>query len=125
MAGLTNNYSMTPGVCSLTGETVYNKSSCQSLRVYPTPPGFWEESICLPIRGDGPEVKKQRDAMYRGMMFGDITFVSCRHPDCWICMGQKTHPTVEQIAAFKPPAEGKRWGVLSGEEWLFKPGERK
>ncbi len=119
MADLSNNYGISEGVDCRNGKAVYNKLSCQSLRIYPAPPGYWEESICLPIRGDGPEDRKWRDDVYRGAMFGDPNFVSCKHPDCWICMGQATHPTEEQIAAFIPQQYSLNdrlpRGLLSGE----------
>lgn len=123
MADLSNNYGLSEGVDCRNGAPVFNKLSCQSLRVFPAPPGYWEESIHLPIRGDGddgPEAKKRRDALYRGAMFGDPNFVSCKHPDCWICMGQATPPTEEQITAFsfEPPSGLGRplpCGLLSGE----------
>lgn len=113
-----DNYGVSPGVDCRTGETVYNKLSCQSLRIFPAPPGFWEQELCLPVCGTGPEAQKQREDMARGAMFGSPNFISCRHPACWICIGQKTHPTAEQIAAFShPPATRGPLprGVLSGE----------
>ena len=120
MADLSNNYGISEGVDCRNGKAVFNKLSCQSLRVFPAPPGYWEESISIPTRGgDGPEDRKWRDALYRGAMFGDPNFVSCKHPDCWICMGQKTHPTAEQIAAFVSQQysinDRLPCGLLSGE----------
>jgi hypothetical protein len=128
VAELEKNYGISEGCCSRTGKPVFNKLSCQSLRVFPAPPGYWEQELCIPVRGTGPEARKQREDVARGMMFRTREFVSCRHPDCWICMGQEEHPTPEQIAAFNPPPSTTgppQWGVLSGEEWLFNKPERR
>ena len=118
------NYGISEGVDCRNGKAVFNKLSCQSLRVFPAPPGYWEQSICIPIRSDeieGPEAREQRNAMYRGFMFSNPEFVSCKHPDCWICMGQAAPPTKEQIVAFsfKHPNDLNRrlpYGLLSGEK---------
>ena len=120
MADLSNNYGLSEGVDCRNGKAVFNKLSCQSLRIWPPPPGYWEQSVNIPVRGTGPEAEKQREDIARGMMFHDSKFVSCRHPDCWICMGQKTHPTAEQIAAFQAQPsrsldQRSPWGILSGE----------
>lgn len=128
MADLSNNYGLSEGVDCRNGKPVFNKLSCQSLRVFPAPPGYWEQEVCIPIRTDDEDGRKKWEAIARGMMFSSAGFVSCRHPDCWICMGQEDHPTPEQVAAFKPlpSTTGRRlmWGVLPGEEWLF-PGPKR
>lgn len=126
MADLSNNYGLSEGVDCRTGKPVFNKLSCQSLRIFPAPPGYWEQEVYIPVRGTGPKAQKKRNDIARGMMFGNPKFVSCRHPDCWICMGQKDHPTAAQISAFEARPEAKMnlnrqmpQGVLEGEEYLF------
>jgi hypothetical protein len=111
-----NNYGMSEGVCCRTGETVYYKSSCQGLRIFPAPPGFWEIHVDVFSCEEDPE--KRREDYVRGaraLAQGD-GFVPCQHPDCWVCLGQKELPTHGKIY-------GRPYGLsvrLSGEENLFK-----
>jgi hypothetical protein len=110
------NYGISEGVDCRTGEPVYNKLSCQSLRIFPAPPGFWEQEVCLPIRADeGADGRRRGIEMMRAIMFGDKNFVPCQHPDCWICLGQKTQPMHGDLMG--RPHTGR--GILAGEEALF------
>ena len=97
------------------------KVSCYSGRVGPVPMGMVETSFNIPIRGTGPAARLRWDAIARGFMFGDPDFVSCRHRDCWVCMGQSGHPSVRQVAAFKPQLSSVKqrfpYGLLSGETY--------
>ena len=114
------NYGLSPGCCSRTGETVYLKLSCQSLRIFPPPPGYWEQEVCIPIRDSDPDADKKRANIARGMMFTSENFIPCQHPDCWICCGQAKYPTEEQVAAFEArPKVENMFGILPGEERLF------
>jgi len=125
------NYGWSVGVDSRNGKPVRNKLSCQSLRIFPPPPGFWEQEVCIPIHPDEDDRDKKWCAVARGMMFSDRDFVPCQHPQCWICMGQKEHPTQEQIDAFVAPERDPNrltWmglGLLPGEEVLWEQEDRK